>query len=111
MYGKDVVAASTGATEAKTLTEQSMTIAWALTSKTASAVYSASSFTFTKAKEADENYDISGKTASVIGAAVAKAIEADEKFHVVEKTTDVAKSTMKKVAYGVGVVAKLAAGK
>ena len=76
-----------------------------MTSKTASAVYSASSFTFTKAKEADENYDISGKTASVIGTAVAKAIEADEKFHVVEKTTDVAKSTMKKVAYGVGVVA------
>lgn len=54
-YGKDVVAATKGSTEAKTLTEQSMTIAWALTSKTASAVYSASSFTFSKAKEADEN--------------------------------------------------------
>jgi hypothetical protein len=31
-YGKDVVAAAKGSTEAKTLTEQSMTIAWALTS-------------------------------------------------------------------------------
>jgi hypothetical protein len=110
-YGKDVVAASKGATEAKTLTEQSMTVAWALTSKTASALYSASSFAFSKAKEVDEAYDISSKTASALGTAVAKAIEVDEKFNVLETTSDVAKSTMKKVAYGVGVAAKLAAGK
>ena len=32
-YGKDVVAAAKGSIGAKTLTEQSMTIAWALTSK------------------------------------------------------------------------------
>jgi hypothetical protein len=105
-YGKDVVAASKGAIEAKTLTEQSMTIAWALTSKTASAVYSASSFTFSKAMEADEAYDISGKTVSALGTVAAKAVEVDEKFHVLEKSSDVAMATIKKVAYGVGVVAK-----
>ena len=103
-YGKDVVAAAKGSTEAKTLTEQSMTIAW-------SAVYSASSFTFSKAKEADENFDITGKTASAIGSIAAKAVEVDEKFQILEKTSDAAMATMKKVTYGVGVVAKLAAGK
>lgn len=110
-YGKDVTDAFTGATEAKTLSEQSMTIAWALTSKTASAVYSATSFTISKVKEVDDKYDVSGKTVSAMGTVAAKAVEVDEKFHVVEKTSDVAKSTVKKVTYGVGVVAKLAAGK
>ena len=78
---------------------------------TASAVYSASSFTFSKAKEADENFDITGKTASAIGSIAAKAVEVDEKFQILEKTSDAAMATMKKVTYGVGVVAKLAAGK
>ena len=110
-YGKDVVAAAKGSIGAKTLTEQSMTIAWALTLKTASAVYSASSFTFSKAKEADQNFDITGKTASAIGSIAAKAVEVDEKFQILEKTSDAAMATMKKVTYGVGVVAKLAAGK
>ena len=110
-YGTDVVAATKESTEAKTLTEQSMTIAWALTSKTASAVYSASSFTFSKAKEVDKNFDITGKTTSAMGAVAAKAVEVDKKFQILEKTSDAAMATMKKVTYGVGVVAKLAAGK
>ena len=55
--------------------------------------------------------DITGKTISAIGAVAAKAVEVDEKFQILEKTSDAAMATMKKVTYGVGVVAKLAAGK